>query len=119
MEKNMLKEKMYLRFNGMINRVLEIDEDYIVFEQNWFDDWADEISSMKIDLFLKEYQPRYSMVLGELLEVGDFLDNYYITAIKDETVFLGLGFFIAFDDIEDLVGRVVTHEMFDQVSFKK
>lgn len=32
-----LKEKMYLRFDGMINRVLEIDDDYIVFEQNWFD----------------------------------------------------------------------------------
>lgn len=88
-----LQEKMYLRFDGMINRVLEIDEDYIVFEQNWLDHWADEISSMKINSFLKEYKPKCRMVLGELLEVGDFLDKHYITAIKDETVFLGYGFF--------------------------
>lgn len=74
---------------------------------------------MKIDYFLKEYKPKCSMVLGELLEVGDFLDKHYITDIKDETVYLGYTFFIHFDDIEDLVSKVVTHEMFDQVSFNK
>ena len=51
-----LKEGMYIRFEGMINKILELDEDYIVFDVNWYDHWADEISRMKIDEFIKEYK---------------------------------------------------------------
>lgn len=70
---NKLEVGMYVRFENVINKIIEIDEEYLVFDMNWYDHWADEVSSMKYDLFMKEYNPRYSYNIIDLIEVGDVI----------------------------------------------
>lgn len=59
-----------------------------------------------------------SYKLGELLRVGDFLDNHCIVKIENTTIFLNDGWFIDFDDLEDLVTTVCTKEQFERVSYE-
>lgn len=112
-----LEEGMYVRFDGMINKILEIDEDYIVFDMDWYDHWNDEVSRMKIDEFIKEYEPQVSNKLIKLLIVGDFLDEHCITKIYHNTCYTNDGWFINGDDIEDLVLSICTKEQFQRGSY--
>ena len=61
-------------------------------------------------------EPSYK--LGELLEPGDFIDKHYITEIKGTTIYTYSGWFIDFDDIEDCVDKVLTHEQFENMAYK-
>lgn len=42
---------MYVRFNSMINKIIEKESNYIIFDDNWYDDWGEEVSSMDINTF--------------------------------------------------------------------
>lgn len=59
-----------------------------------------------------------SSKLGELLEIGDFIDKHYISEIKGTTIYTYSGWFIDFDDIEDCVDRILTHEQFDNMAYR-
>lgn len=56
--------------------------------------------------------------IGEILEAGDFLDFHRIEKIEGTTIFLTDGWFIDFDDVEDLVGTICTEEQFESISYK-
>lgn len=56
--------------------------------------------------------------LPALLEKGDFLDDHRIVKIMDRTFFLNDGWFISFDDVEDLVCSIVTKEQFESIGYK-
>lgn len=44
-----------------------------MFESNWYDHWADEISSMNKERFIKDYSPIFDYDLYKLLKHGDVL----------------------------------------------
>lgn len=78
---------------------------------------------MTPEQYVETYKDTYNVKnasynIAELLEVGDFLDNHYIDEIEDRTIYFSDGWFIDFDDVEDLVGTIVTKEMFESMSYK-
>lgn len=74
--------------------------------------------SDKNNLIEEEIIGELSFKLGELLEVGDFIDHHYIAEIKGTTIYTYSGWFIDFDDVEDLVSRILTHEQFESYSYE-
>lgn len=119
-----LEEGMYVRFDGMINKILEIDEDYIVFDMNWYDHWNDEVSRMKIDEFIKEYEPQASDKLIDLIEVGDYVNGKKVIDKWEEPFgeFVGQ-IFIKLEGEKTIptlrnIETIVTKEMFEQMSYK-
>ena len=56
--------------------------------------------------------------LPALLDRGDFVDTHCISLVKDRTIFFMDGFFIDFDDVEDLVYQIVTKEQFESIGYK-
>lgn len=116
-----LEEGMFIRFEGMINKILEIDEDYIVFDMNWYDHWNDEVSSMRINEFIKEYEPTVSDKLIDLIEVGDYVNGLIVNDIvvdidgtKRFNLFKQLNCFENNDDIKS----IVTKQQFEQMAYK-
>lgn len=55
--------------------------------------------------------------IARILKVGDFLDDHCIESMKGETIFFKDGWFIAFDDVEDLVYSIVTKEQFERMGY--
>lgn len=55
--------------------------------------------------------------VARILKVGDFLDDHCIESMKGETIFFKDGWFIAFDDVEDLVYSIVTKEQFEKMGY--
>lgn len=72
-----IKEGMYVRFEGMINKIVEIEDNYIYFDKGWLDHWLDEVYTMRTKDFIHEYKPIASFDLLDVLEVGDiiFINN--------------------------------------------
>lgn len=118
-----IEEGMYVRLRGgYIRRVLEIensngysdiyrlDGDGKIYEHATYN-WT------RKDLIIKA-----SRNIIDLIEVGDFIDNYVVEQIYDyengnRTIFLSNGF----DEIDDnyiLENGVVTHEQFEREAYK-
>lgn len=109
-----LKEGMFARTNAGIKEIIyyEYDDGYenghkIHFKGDEYAIWHTE-----------EELPKANYNIAELLEVGDFLDNHCIVKIMDRTFFLNDGWFISFDDVEDLVSQVTTKEQFESIGYK-
>ena len=105
-----LEVGMYVRtkYNGIFNiQVLEairdINCDYI------------EINYIR---FPRNEILKASYNIGKILEAGDFLDFHCIEKIEGTTIYLKDGWFIDFDDVEDLVGTICTKEQFESMSYK-
>lgn len=86
-----IESNMYVRYENMINKIIEIDDDFLVFESNWYDHWADEVSSMNKERFIKDYSPIFEYDLYKLLQQGDILllhdndyDKEYISEIIEQ-----------------------------------
>lgn len=69
-----LEVGMYVRFNGMINKIIEKDGNYIVFDNNWYDDWWGEACSMDTDAFIRDYKPLASFNVIDLFEEKDLIE---------------------------------------------
>ena len=113
-----LEVGMYLRFEGMVNKILEIKDDYIIFDMNWYDHWADEVCSMKIDRFINDYKPKVSFNIIDLIEVGDYVNGkeVYSTGLTIgilNTINFVDGTFIVAEDIK----TIVTKEQFESISY--
>lgn len=109
-----LKEGMYARTNAGIKEIIyyEYDDGYenghkIHFKGDKYAMW-----------YTEEELPKVSYNIAELLEVGDFLDNHYIDEIEDRTIYFLDGWFIDFDDVEDLVTTICTKEQFESMSYE-
>lgn len=59
-----------------------------------------------------------SYKIGELLEEGDFIDHWQITAIRGTTIITSDGWFVDIEDVEDLVTTITTKEQFESVAYK-
>lgn len=118
-----LKEGMYIRFEGMINKILELDEDYIVFDVNWYDHWADEISRMKIDEFIKEYKPVFKDNIIDLIEVGDYVNGRCVgRSVHNGFIKLEVYSYDDYGDdyllVNEDIKSIVTKEQFENMSYK-
>lgn len=121
-----LEVGMYLRFEGMVNKILEIEDDYIIFDMNWYDHWASEISSMKIDRFINDYKPKVSFNIIDLIEVGDILvdmtnDKLEVLLIDNELMVKNTGliydnnYYLPIKNIT--IKEIVTKEQFESISY--
>lgn len=107
-----IREGMFVRTkDGEIHKCLDIHID----ENN-----------KKLNRFMNEYGniimfdeiKKAEEELPKLLEKGDFVDTHLISVIKDRTIFFTDGFFIDFDDVEDLAYQIVTKEQFESIGYK-
>lgn len=109
-----LKEGMYIRSkdkagNQFIRKIVDLPEDTrygsIVVDKDIHNVlWVSKKNVLKA-----------SFDLFDLIQVGDFLDNHCVEKIKDDTIYLNDGYFIAREDIEEFVCSVVTKEQFDSM----
>lgn len=109
-----IREGMFARTNAGIKEIVyyEYNDEYenghkIHFKGDDHAMWHTE-----------EELPKVNYSIAELLEVGDFLDNHCIDEIEDRTIYLLDGWFISFDDVEDLVRSIVTKEQFESIGYK-
>ncbi len=123
-----LRIGMYVRFEGKINKILEIEDNYVVFDDFWTDHWADTISSMDINRFINDYEPKMSFNVIDLIEPGDYINgekaDYVVKPdmLGDEELNEGkihlTGHekysFIYIKDIE----TIVTKEQFNDIAYK-
>lgn len=107
-----LKEGMFVRTkDGEIHKCLGVYIDNNNPKLNRFEnEWGNICMLDEIEKADEE--------LPKLLEKGDFLDNHCIIKITDSTFFLNDGWFISFDDVEDLVCSIVTKEQFESIGYK-
>lgn len=114
-----LKVGDYVRYKCMINRIVEIVDEYIIFDIIWLDDWADEVSSMKIDEFIEEYKPQVSDKLIDLIEVGDYVNGHSVKSIQKGVHRIDIG-----EDenyvwvYNENIKSIVTREQFKQMSYE-
>ena len=100
-----LEVGMYVRTkDGRIDKIEDIRNDFIYIENS---DYG----------YRKDYF-KASHNIGELLEARDFLDFHCIEKIEDTTIYLTDGWFIDFEDVEDMVETICTKEQFESMSYK-
>lgn len=84
-----LKEGMYVRFEGVITKVLEIEDNYISFDSDFYDHWNELTNAMNYNRFIDDYKPVFSYNIIDLIHVGDYVngllvvDKYYDYANKE------------------------------------
>lgn len=113
-----LEVGMYVRFNGMINKIIGIDD-------NWYDDWLDEVSSMDIDIFIKDYKPIASFNIIDLIEVGDYVNGMKVLEIEEGCTFIDgtISNILWTDTIKnnaiwnETIKSIVTKEQFENMSY--
>lgn len=111
-----LKKGMYIRSkdkagNQFIKKIVDLPEDTrygsIVVDKDIHNVlWVSKKNVLKA-----------SFDLFDLIEVGDFLDNHCVEKIKDDTIYLNDGYFIAREDIEEFVSSIVTKEQFEACKY--
>ena len=116
-----MTEGMYIRttYNDFCNRVsirkiIEVDNDDNKF---WIDEYIMDTYGDEQNKLSKEDVAKASKILGEVLEPGDFLDFHKIERIEGTTIYLTDGWFIDFEDIEDMVETICTKEDFGLVTY--
>ena len=107
-----LKEGMFVRTkDGEIHKCLGVYIDNNNPKLNRFEnEWG--------NIHMLDEIAKADEELPALLEVGDFLDNHCIDEIEDRTIYFSDGWFISFDDVEDLVTTIVTKEQFESIGYK-
>ena len=115
-----LKEGMYARTKNGIRKCIIADYDGTYqFNEEIYDEDGNGLAWLEEDEGeLERYILKASYVLGEVLEVGDFIDIHYIYEIKGTTIITYSGWFIDFEDIEDCVEKIVTKEPIN-IAFNK
>lgn len=116
-----LEVGMYVRFEGKINKIIEIEDDDIVFYDNWYDHWLDEVSRMNVDRFIKDYKPIVSFNIIDLIEVGDYVNGKKVIDKWEEPDWYD--YFIKLDGEKTIpttrnIETIVTKEQFEQMSYK-
>lgn len=120
-----LEVGMYLRFEGKINKIIEIEDDDIVFYDNWYDHWLDDVSRMNVDRFIKDYKPIVSFNIIDLIKSKDIIlgrdgkiyqcwkiyKDYVFTYSKNKQ-----GQTITLVDYQ--IDKILTKEQFEQMSYK-
>lgn len=72
-----LEVGMYVRFDGIIRKIIDIDEDdYIEFDEEFGDPFGAITSSEKRETFIKFYNPeKASFNIIDLIKVGDYVNG--------------------------------------------
>lgn len=116
-----LKKGMYVRTTtGRIFKIIEVENKNVFYSCNPPElQWQEQtFIHSKRGLECSNNIVKANEELPALLDRGDFLDTHCISGIKDRTIFLADGWFISFDDVEDLVYSIVTKEQFESIGYK-
>ena len=120
-----LEVGMYVRTKwGRIGKIIDISKSFDVtnidnpISLNRYEVDTNYNFEDEPDGYFKEDIIKASHNIGEILEAGDFLDSHYIERIEGTTIFLTDGWFIDFDDVEELVTSIVTKEQFERMSYE-
>ena len=81
MEDGNLKVGEFVRFEQVLCKIDEIEDNYISFDREFYDHWNDETMSMNYNRFINDYKPRHNKNIIELLEPGDYVNGWKITTI--------------------------------------
>lgn len=79
-----LEVGMYVRFNGIIRKIIDIDEDgYIEFDEEFADHYGYAIFSEKKETFIKFYKPKASFDIIDLIRPGDYVNGEVVMRVYD------------------------------------
>ena len=82
---------MYVRFDGIIRQIIDIDEDdYIEFDEEFADHFGYVIFSEKKETFIKVYKPKASFDIIDLIHSGDYVNGEVVMRVFNP-VFLSKG----------------------------
>lgn len=110
-----LEVGMYVRFNGIIRQIEEIRDDYIVFDETFFDEWAEECHILNKKEF-NHIKLKVSHNIIDLIEVGDYVNGSKVIN-KDEEY----GVIKCLNDNSYWhyeIETIVTKEQFESMSYK-
>ena len=124
-----LEVGMYVRTKqGLIAKYIgyEKNDDDIQFNTYNFDGkiywyyeyYNDFVYEEDFKYWFEERVLKTSHNIVEILEAGDLLDFHCIEKIEGKTIYLTDGWFIDFEDVEDMVETIVTKEQFESMSYK-
>lgn len=126
-----LKEGMYVRFEQVLCKIDEIEDNYIHFDKEFYDHWAEPTMSMHYDRFADDYKPRYSYNIIDLIEVGDYVNGKKVIKIVGKNIFGNKNVICSDDDLLKITDRVmryiytndgiksiVTKEQFESMEYK-
>lgn len=77
-----LEVGMYVRFDGIIRKIIDIDEDgYIEFDEEFADHYGYVIFSEKKETFIKFYKPKASFDIIDLIHSGDYVNGEVVMRV--------------------------------------
>lgn len=86
-----LEVGMYVRFDGIIRQIIDIDEDgYIEFDEEFADHYGYVIFSEKKETFIKFYNPKASFDIIDLIHSGDYVNGELVVRVFNP-MFLSIG----------------------------
>lgn len=79
---------MYVRFNGIIRKIIDIDEDdCLEFDEEFGDDFGEIVFGVDRDLFIKIYKPLASFNIIDLIKVGDYVNEEPVMRVFRPEIF--------------------------------
>ncbi len=121
-----LQPNMYVRFDNVICKIDEIEDNYISFDTSFYDHWNEETISMNYNRFVNDYKPEYSYNIIDLIKSKDIIlgtdgklyqcwkiyKDYVFTYSKNKT-----GQTITLVDYQ--IDRVLPYSAFESISYKR
>lgn len=121
-----LQPNMYVRFDNVICKIDEIEDNYISFDTSFYDHWNEETMSMNYNRFVNDYSPEYSYNIIDLIKSKDIIlgtdgklyqcwkiyKDYVFTYSKNKT-----GQTITLVDYQ--IDRVLPYSAFESISYKR
>lgn len=123
-----LEVGMYVRFNGIIRQIEEIRDDYIVFDETFFDEWAEECHILNKKEF-NHIKLKVSHNIINLIEAGDYVnelpvEDYYTRYDEEKDDYIKIGIITledywkgTFTSVED-IKSIVTREQFSAMEYR-
>lgn len=114
-----LEVGMYARIDGKIGKVIDICTCEQCEARGYYEPIIEYAHRERdyVSVYWKN-NLKVSHNIGEILKAGDFLDYLCIAKIEGTTIFLKDGWYIDFDDVEDMVETICTKEQFESISYE-
>lgn len=120
-----LEVGMYVRFNGMISKIINKENDCVEFDYNWYDDWWGKACSVDTDVFIRDYKPEASYNIIDLIEIGDYVNGAKVDNIilkNDKEICFRYKYAFEKEDVYTLhlkdIKTIVTHEQFEDCEYR-
>lgn len=112
---------MYVRFDEIIRKIVDIDEDdYIEFDEEFGDCFGEKTFSEKRETFIKFYEPeKSSFNIIDLIKVGDYVNGHEVKSKQSGVRRIDIG---EDENYVWLYGKdiktIITHAQMKQMEYK-